>query len=117
MLLPSLPFTWGIHRRVRRSNRQSECGGSGPGKLLRGGSSFSSHRFGSEDGISDRTNPKWEDGKAGGPQWMAEALKWAYRRLMLGLGTYLTLREPHGWLLGVQDLAHITPSHVSSLAT
>lgn len=58
-----------------------------------------------------------EGGEAGGPQWMAEALKWAYRRLMLGLGTHLTLREPHGWLLGVQDLAHITPSHVSSLAT
>ena len=82
-----------------------------------GGSSFSSHRFGSEDGISDRTNPKCEGGEAGGPQWTAEAFKWAYRRLRLGPGTYVTLRESYGWLLSVQDLAHIIPSHVSSLAT
>ena len=30
---------------------------------------------------------------------------------------YFSLRESHGWLLNVQDLAHIIPSHVSSLAT
>lgn len=31
--------------------------------------------------------------------------------------TYFSLRESHGWLLNVQDLAHIIPSRVSSLAT
>lgn len=61
--------------------------GLDPGKLLRGGSSFSSHRSGSEDSISDRTNPKCEGGEAGGPQWTAEALKWPYRRLRLGISS------------------------------